>query len=511
MASGSTSSEEERSLRECEQYVQKHNIQQLLKDCIVQLCTSRPDRPMAFLREYFERLEKEETKQIQNQQKASSSRSDSRDEEVSPPMNPVVKGRRRRGAFSAEVYTEEDAASYVRKVIPKDYKTMAALAKAIEKNVLFSHLDDNERSDIFDAMFPVTYIAGETVILQGTEGDNFYVIDQGEMDVYVNNEWVTSIGEGGSFGELALIYGTPRAATVRAKTNVKLWGIDRDSYRRILMGSTLRKRKMYEEFLRKVSILESLDKWERLTVADALEPVQFEDGQKIVVQGEPGDEFFIILEVNTSSLPFSHIHTRLHRHISQYQIDHMLHCEIALLMNRPRAATVVARGPLKCVKLDRPRFERVLGPCSDILKRNIQQYNSFVSLLPGCKEQLRSVSTTPFFALCYLTLSTAVAVSGLAVDLIKSLVITSSSPSLRIQRWTARRTFCNLRSSAKRCGSDRTGCKGSPSRDSLITWLSLNSGLARSWSRSIHLHAALRQRSQDGHLILRVLPEPEHK
>ena len=58
MASGSTSSEEERSLRECELYVQKHNIQQLLKDCIVQLCTSRPDRPMAFLREYFERLEK---------------------------------------------------------------------------------------------------------------------------------------------------------------------------------------------------------------------------------------------------------------------------------------------------------------------------------------------------------------------------------------------------------------------------------------------------------------------
>ena len=53
--------------------------------------------------------------------------------------------------------------------------------------------------------------------------------------MYVNNDWVTSIGEGGSFGELALIYGTPRAATVRARTNVKLWGIDRDGYRRILM------------------------------------------------------------------------------------------------------------------------------------------------------------------------------------------------------------------------------------------------------------------------------------
>ncbi len=48
---------------------------------------------------------------------------------------------------------------------------------------------------------------------------------------------------------------------------------------------------------------ESLDKWERLTVADALEPVQFEDGEKIVVQGEPGDDFFIITEVRSMGRP----------------------------------------------------------------------------------------------------------------------------------------------------------------------------------------------------------------
>lgn len=43
---------------------------------------------------------------------------------------------------------------------------------------------------------------------------------------------------------------------------------------------------MYEEFLSRVSILENLDKWERLTVADALEPVSFEDGETIVRQGK---------------------------------------------------------------------------------------------------------------------------------------------------------------------------------------------------------------------------------
>ena len=168
---------------------------------------------------------------------------------------------------------------------------MASLSKAIAKNVLFSHLDENERSDIFDAMFPVNAMPGEVIIQQGDEGDNFYIIDTGDVEVsyqnekifqkennfgnfdavkcvlqdyffnrfqiYVNGEKVVQIGEGGSFGELALIYGTPRAATVKASTStdVKLWGIDRDSYRRILMGSTIRKRKMYEEFLSKVSIL----------------------------------------------------------------------------------------------------------------------------------------------------------------------------------------------------------------------------------------------------------------
>lgn len=50
--------EEDESLKGCELYVQKHGVQQVLKDCIVHLCISKPDRPMKFLREHFEKLEK---------------------------------------------------------------------------------------------------------------------------------------------------------------------------------------------------------------------------------------------------------------------------------------------------------------------------------------------------------------------------------------------------------------------------------------------------------------------
>jgi len=302
------------------------------------------------------------------------------DEVDAEPATDRKQPKQRRGAVSAEVYTEEDLTNYVKKVVPKDEQTKKALEKSMTRNVLFAHLDDTEKKDIFDAMGPIEKKAGETIIVQGEDGDNFYVIDSGEVDVYVNNEKVTSIKDEGSFGELALIYGTPRAATVKAKSDVKLWALDRDTYRRILMGSTIRKRKMYDELLSKVKILEDLDKWERLTVADALEPVTFNEGDHIIEQGEPGDEFFIIVEGEAD------VYQRRNETSQPEKVGNLgpsdYFGEIALMLDRPRAATVIAKSPhLKCVKMDRARFERVMGPCSEILKRNISSYNSYVQLL----------------------------------------------------------------------------------------------------------------------------------
>ncbi|XP_031561310.1 cAMP-dependent protein kinase type I-alpha regulatory subunit-like [Actinia tenebrosa] len=377
MASSKRQEGDAEALRQCEIYVEKHNIQGVLKDCIVQLCISKPENPYRFFKEYFEKLEKEHDDRRDEASRLESEPEQRTEIEEQPPSKPFQ--RQRRGAVSAAPITEDEATSYVKKVVPKDYKTMAALSKAITRNILFSHLDENERSDIFDAMCLVKHSDGEIIIQQGDEGDNFYIIDSGEVEVLVNNAVVNTISEGGSFGELALIYGTPRAATIKAKTDVKLWAIDRVTYRRILMGSQIRKRRMYEQFLEKVSILESLDKWERLTVADALEPVQFQDGEEVVVQGEHGDEFYIIVEgcavVLQRRAPNEDFIEVSRLGPSDY------FGEIALVLNRPRAATVTARGLLKCVKLDRQRFERVMGPCNEILKRNIQQYNSFVSLV----------------------------------------------------------------------------------------------------------------------------------
>lgn len=123
---------------------------------------------------------------------------------------------------------------------------------------------------------------------------------------------------------------------------------------------------------------ESLDEWERMTVADALEPATFPSGATVVKQGDYGDEFFIIVE--GTAIVTQNIDNQEVKVAELEKSDYF--GEIALLLDRPRAATVTAQGTteLKCVKLDRARFERVLGPCADILKRNIQRYHSYVSL-----------------------------------------------------------------------------------------------------------------------------------
>lgn len=105
---------------------------------------------------------------------------------------------------------------------------------------------------------------------------------------------VTDYGPNGSFGELALMYNAPRAATVSATEKSVLWALDRITFRRILMENTSKKRRMYEGFLEELPLLTSLEPYERHKIADALEPVNFNDGDIIIKQGDSGDSFYII-------------------------------------------------------------------------------------------------------------------------------------------------------------------------------------------------------------------------
>ena len=89
---------------------------------------------------------------------------------------------------------------------------------------------------------------GDVVIEQGDDGDLFYVIDQGQLDCTKQYKkkpeptYLKTYEPGESFGELALLYNAPRAASIKAKTDCILFGLDRDCFNHIVKEAASKKR-----------------------------------------------------------------------------------------------------------------------------------------------------------------------------------------------------------------------------------------------------------------------------
>jgi cAMP-dependent protein kinase regulator len=373
------------------------------------------------------------------------------DELLSPNGIPASYNLGRRTSISAESLDPSTSSNLPKTIIPKSASQRTRIESSIANNLLFRNLDQEQYNDVVNAMKEVQVREGTEVIVQGAVGDFFYVVEEGSFEVWVkpapiatqtyrgpslatsapappapalpiitapavtpsatvaspptttNTTGATKVatyGPGGSFGELALMYNAPRAATVIALTSSTLWALDRVTFRSILMEHTSRKRKMYETFLAEVPILESLEPKERSKIADALEEIVYEEGQDVVVEGEKGKNFYIIesgkAEVvkaitgsqgqeeevlgtlskgdyfGGASSPFLRKISSLTRSSSSLK----LFTELALLNSAPRAATVRAmpgHGKLRVATLGEKAFTRLLGSVIDILQRKAER------------------------------------------------------------------------------------------------------------------------------------------
>lgn len=82
----------------------------------------------------------------------------------------------------------------------------------------------------------VSSSAGEEVIREGDAGDRFYLIGSGEVDVSSDGHPVATLGPGDYFGEIALLRDVPRTATVRVKSEVRLYALERDEFLSTVTG-----------------------------------------------------------------------------------------------------------------------------------------------------------------------------------------------------------------------------------------------------------------------------------
>jgi MFS family permease len=101
---------------------------------------------------------------------------------------------------------------------------------------IFAPLPGTALEHIAGRLVPLRIEPGTVILREGDAGDRFYVIVEGEVEVSAEGKTIATQGPGGYFGEIALLKDVPRTATVKAKTRVVLYALDREDFLATVTG-----------------------------------------------------------------------------------------------------------------------------------------------------------------------------------------------------------------------------------------------------------------------------------
>ena len=100
-----------------------------------------------------------------------------------------------------------------------------ASADTLKRVPLFSGLDKKELEQIAASMTERRFSSGDTVTQEGAGGAGFFVVEEGEAEVTVEGQRRGTIGPGDYFGEIALLTGSDRTATITATSDMRCYGM----------------------------------------------------------------------------------------------------------------------------------------------------------------------------------------------------------------------------------------------------------------------------------------------
>lgn len=284
--------------------------------------------------------------------------------------------RRNKNEARAAVMAHSIDKDFVKMTVPKSDMVRNLIYHSIKRNMLFRACAEEELQDLIDAFDTATFKAGDTVIKQGDDGDLFFVVEEGKLDILVSKDGAGSSEEiivgvpytsGSSFGELALMYGSPRAATIRANSDCVLWSLHSQQFKGITKSHKQKRVEIIIDTIRKVKIGGSvlgdvLHPDDIDAMALATESDSFEKGTVIIRQGESGDAFYII-ESGTVDVFKAENGDEAIAHLTS---GHFFG-EKALLSEDVRQATCIASSDVKCLTLMREDFVRMLGNLQDLI------------------------------------------------------------------------------------------------------------------------------------------------
>lgn len=273
-------------------------------------------------------------------------------------------------------------------VFEKTEEQKASLRKILQKSFLFQALTEPDMKIIIGAMEQKVFEPGARIITEGEDGDvarHVYIIEEGnpECKKLINGEQkkVKQCIPGDVFGELALLYNCPRAATVETPDRCLCWRLERETFNSVVREAAVTRTETYDKFLKEVPLLQGLGMSDRMMIIDALRQEEFKKDDEVIKQGDTAERFYIVQSGSFAAM--KKVGDAEPRNVNEYSKG-MFFGELALLRNKPREATVVVTSETAMViSLDRRSFMNLVGDTagsvSDILNRQVDSFGRQVS------------------------------------------------------------------------------------------------------------------------------------
>ena len=249
-----------------------------------------------------------------------------------------------------------------------------SISDAIKASVMFRNTNEEQRQMIYACMESVSVKAGTWVIQQGSVGDRFYIVDEGQFEVRIVPDGEDDeTGQGGhivhiyegsrekhahpSFGELALVHSMPRSASVVAKTDGHLWALHRAAFRQVLVEAQDH-RKELKRVLGEIPYFQYLDSDAINKLATIMDEVTFGRGETMVNQDQPGDFMYVIASGSAYGVQMLPGETKR----STYKAGSHFGDEIFSTDRGRYSTTVVTMQTTICWQLDQNVMKQTMGP-----------------------------------------------------------------------------------------------------------------------------------------------------
>jgi len=277
------------------------------------------------------------------------------------------------GFFEAKNYLKSD-------------EDIALIDASLDDNFVFSKLPASKRTGLIDAFEPIIVKPGTKIIEEGEAGDYFYVVGSGIVDILIDGKEVGTAEEGSSFGELALLYQAPRAATCVAKTMCGLFRLDQETFKRTMAQQVRESQADVLGILKSVEYFADLGDKALTQIASSLRVINYKSGDLMVSRAEDTPRRFYILKSGSAVIQGINIGGSFYNQITVAQNEYF--GEMAMLMDQWVCEFIVAKGDVVALVLDREQFMQIVGDEFGTIVKKVLDKKALVSLQMSVKNNM---------------------------------------------------------------------------------------------------------------------------